>query len=170
MIGNKDIDKITDAVMEKRSEKLKGGKAGMEMEDLQNADPIIITITSTEKTAGEDEVEYVLTTEGTYREKNGKVYLGYEETELTDGKSKVMLIVDKDTLKMRRYGDNSTNLMFKKGERYSSVYKTPYMSLRVEVLTDKVDIVLAGDKGEIDVAYTISIGGQEIHHGLNVRY
>ncbi len=132
---------------------------------------VLITITSTQKEAFEDVTEFELTTEGLYREKNGTVYLSYDESELMGNGSKIVLIIKDDTVKMKRFGENETTIVFKKGERYFTGYKTPLISFNIEVLTELVEINVGEDGGEIYIEYTLSMSGQkEFYHTLSIRY
>ncbi len=132
---------------------------------------IMITILSTQRAAFDEPSEVEFKTEGLYREKNGTVYLSYDESELMGNGSKVVLIVKEDSVKMKRFGENETSILFKKDHRHFTSYKNPLISFNIEVLTERVEINVSENGGEIFIAYTISMSGeQEFYHTLNIRY
>lgn len=110
----------------------------------------------------EDQMEFV--TEGKVYEKNGSVYVTYEESEVSGFIGcKTTLKLKDDSVKMKRFGKEGfgTELFFKEGERFQSKYDTPYGSFDVEVLTNKVDNTLNIEdlSGKIDIEYQVSLDG-----------
>lgn len=110
----------------------------------------------------EDNMEFV--TEGRLCEKNGTIYLIYDESELSGFPGcTTSLRLRGDTIRLKRIGkDNSYNLEmeFKKGKRFFNSYPTPYGDINMEVLTEKITNNLSENGfGDIDIDYHISLDG-----------
>lgn len=110
----------------------------------------------------EDQLEFV--TDGKLYERNGSIYVVYEESEVSGMEGcKTAVRVEGDTVKMKRIGalGFNTELCFEKGKRFSSVYETPYGPMDIEVLTNMVNnnIDLEKLRGKIDIEYDVSLSG-----------
>ncbi len=110
----------------------------------------------------EDQMEFV--TEGKLYQRNGYIYMVYEETEVSGmAGCKTTLRVKGDSLRLKRIGNIGFDheLYFEKGQRFSSLYETPYGTMDMEVLTKSVDnrLDLESMKGTIDIRYDISLQG-----------
>ena len=110
----------------------------------------------------EDQLEFV--TDGKLYEKNGSIFVIYEESEVSGmAGCKTAVKVEGETVKMRRIGKVgfNTELCFEKGKRFSSVYETPYGPMDVEVLTNWVKNNIDKEKmrGQIDIEYDVSLSG-----------
>ncbi len=136
-----------------------------------NNKDITISIKSSLHKRGEQPTKYEFITEGLYVKKGDTTYLSYDESELMEHDSKAVLIIRGDEVKLKRFGHTETTLVFKENHRHISKYKTPYLSFNVEILTEKVDINVTEDSGNIDIDYTLSTAGdEEVFHKLNIRY
>lgn len=110
----------------------------------------------------EDQLEFV--TDGKLYEKNGSIFVIYEESEVSGMEGcKTAVKVDGDTVKLKRIGalGFNTELYFEKGKRFSSVYQTPYGPMDIEVLTNwvKNNIDLEKMMGKVDIEYDVSLSG-----------
>lgn len=113
-------------------------------------------------TDSDDELEFV--TEGKVYERNGSIYVIYDETEVSGFVGcKTTLKLKDDSVKMKRFGEEGfgTELFFKEGERFKSLYDTPYGTFDLEVYTNKVKNNLNHENllGKIDIEYQISLDG-----------
>ena len=110
----------------------------------------------------ENSMEFV--TEGKLYQKNGSIYLFYDESELSGFPGcRTSLKLTKDSVRMRRRGMGTgyeAELLFRKGDRITGDYETPYGTINMEVLTSDVKNNLAEDgTGNVDVDYMISLEG-----------
>lgn len=138
----------------------------------ENLNDIWLNVKSKQMMKDEEPIETDLSTEGFYLEKNGAIYLFYEENHLSgDFKSKVILCLKDKTVNMGRYGEMETHLHFEAGKRDTTIYKTPYGQFKVELLTDSVDIDANKERGNVDIDYSVSISGAPIIKNLlNINY
>ncbi len=110
----------------------------------------------------EDRMEFV--TEGKLYEKDGAMYLTYDESEFSGFPGcRTTLKLSGDTIRMRRAGGGNgfdTELIFEKGKRFSNSYQTPYGNLDMEVLTDDIVNNLSEEGyGDIRIDYQVNLGG-----------
>ncbi len=114
-----------------------------------------------------------LFTEGLLYEKNGALYLTYDESEISGiANNKIVLkIKSGDYVKMNRFGEFEAEMLFKEKQRDVSLYSTPYGEFRVEILTDKIEVDLGENSGNIYVEYTVSVSGSsEVKNKLTISY
>ncbi len=133
---------------------------------------ILLNVKSIQQFRDEEPEIIDLTTEGKLYSKSGSIYLTYDESELSGiANNKVILKIKEDTVQMNRYGEFETTMIFKKGKRDVSMYGTPYGEFRVEILTDKVEINIDENNGNISVEYTVSVSSSpEVKHHLLISY
>ena len=109
---------------------------------------------------GEEAIE--LSTEGFMRIEDGRVLLGYDETELTgmEGSSTSIFFDEKEQglVSMHRDGAVSTALVFERGKRHHCVYNTPIMPFEICVKTIKVENKILTE-GTLVLDYIIEIRG-----------
>lgn len=103
-------------------------------------------------------------TEGKLYQRNGAVYVVYEESEISgmDG-CKTTLRLKDDTVRMKRTGMSGygSELYFEKGKRFTGVYSTPFGDMSIEVLTSAVSSYINAEEGtgRVDVSYDVSMEG-----------
>ena len=121
---------------------------------------------------GEDEMEFV--TEAKLYRRNGSIYLLYDESEFSGIPGcKTRLRLRGQELQMKRLGEGAgigNEILFKKGQRFTGLYDTPFGPIELEVLTNELanDITEEG-KGSIDVDYDVSLKGlAEGRNTLNI--
>ena len=112
--------------------------------------------------SGEDEMEFM--TEGKLYERNGTVYLLYEETELSGVPGcKTRLRLRDGEIQMKRFGEGAgigNEILFEQGKRYTGFYDTPFGPIPIEVLTNHVSSSITEEgSGDIDIDYDISLKG-----------
>ena len=109
-----------------------------------------------------DEMEFL--TEGRLQTRGSTLYITYDETELSGMPGcTVQLAVKGDSVRMRRRGEplsEGKEIRFEKDKRYTGVFDTPYGSVRMEVLTTRVDNRIGPEnKGTLAIDYDISLQG-----------
>jgi len=114
-----------------------------------------------------DEMEFL--TEGRLHTRGSTLYITYDETELSGMPGcTVQLAVKGDSVRMRRRGEplsEGTEIRFEKDKRYTGVFDTPYGSVRMEVLTTKVDNRIGPENtGVLAIDYDISLQGLSEGH------
>lgn len=101
-----------------------------------------------------------LITEGKLYNKNGSYYLVYDETEISGMEgSTTTLKIQGQKISMKRFGNNSSNLIFEKGQRHRTEYMTAYGDMTLEVMTDKINVNISSEtgKGNIDLLYRLNL-------------
>ena len=103
-----------------------------------------------------------ISTDGTLTDKDGRIELAYDETELTGmegSRTAISFSADApELITMVREGTVSTALVFEPNKRHHCIYKTPYMPFEVCVRTLKVDNKLESEK-RLFIDYIIEIRG-----------
>ena len=118
--------------------------------------------------------EMVVNTSGILTEKDGRIELSYEESELTGMEGSTTAVSFKadnpSLITMVREGSVSTALVFEQGKRHRCAYNTPYMPFELCVHTLKVDNRLMSDKTAF-IDYIIEIRGAKAEHTkLEITY
>lgn len=114
------------------------------------------------QTSVEGEVNNIeMVTEGKFYKKNDIYYIVYDESEITGMEgSTTTLKIDGNKVLMKRFGSNTSKLIFEKGNKHISEYETIYGNMPIEVITSKADIDISDSgKGRIDLAYRLDISG-----------
>lgn len=125
---------------------------------------VTLRIVGTQTTLDGEENTIEMMTQGKYYEKNGSIFLVYDESELSgmDGSTTTLKIDDDKNRKvmMKRFGANESKLVFEKGIRHRSMYRTMYGNMDMEVVTSQI-ILVKDEKGlkKLDLSYRISIAG-----------
>lgn len=113
-----------------------------------------------------------LITEGKFYIKNGSYYLVYDETEISgmEGSTTTLKIQDHKVL-MKRFGTNSSSLIFEKGKKHKTEYITAYGDMFVEVTTNKLNVEIDDvGKGNIVLSYDINISDEmETNNHLTIN-
>ncbi|MFA5523477.1 MAG: DUF1934 domain-containing protein [Tissierellales bacterium] len=109
-------------------------------------------------TEGEENV-IELITEGKLYTKNGSYYLVYDETEISGMEgSTTTLKIQGHKISMKRFGSNSSSLIFEKGHNYTAEYMTAYGDMTLEVLTENLAVNISETgKGNIDLLYKLNL-------------
>ncbi|KXZ38899.1 Uncharacterized beta-barrel protein YwiB, DUF1934 family [Alkalithermobacter thermoalcaliphilus JW-YL-7 = DSM 7308] len=132
-------------------------------------DERIIKIKTTQIDSKGEKEEIELITNGKVYFKNNFIYIMYEETKLSgmEGTTTTLKIGDNSVV-MKRFGNNNSQMIFEKGKRFKTSYKTSYGSLKMETLTQVVDVKKDEnlDNINIDIIYDINISG--LFEGKNI--
>lgn len=113
-----------------------------------------------------EEEQLELVTEAELFERNGILYLMYEETEFSGMEGiKTRLRIGSDHMKMSRIGqvagqDGVTEMNFQKGMRFEDSYPTPIGVVKMEMLTNSyINTMTYDETGYLEVDYTVSLRG-----------
>ena len=130
---------------------------------------VLIKIKTTQIDHKGEKEDIELFTQGKFYKKNNALYYMYEETELSGmkGTTTTLKIVEQ-TVSLKRYGKNNSELIFEKGRRFKSIYKTGNGDINMEILTKDVDIKIneANNNVDIHINYDINIAG--LFDGKNI--
>jgi len=120
---------------------------------------VMIRIKSTQIPLGEDPEVMEFMTEGKHYIKNGAHYIVYEESELSGMKGcMTTLKLEENKIKMKRFGDANSELMFEKGKRHVSDYVTPYGNFKLTIRTSQLEWGIDdSSKGKIYIKYDLSM-------------
>ncbi|NLK94329.1 MAG: DUF1934 domain-containing protein [Clostridiales bacterium] len=85
----------------------------------------------------------------------------YEETELSgmDGTTTTVIIKEKEVI-LEREGTTTTKMIFNENEPSISLYNTPYGMLEITISTNRLDVDMNDEGGEISINYDMAIAGQ----------
>ncbi len=139
----------------------------------KNAKEIMLRVNTLQEYKDSEPEVIDLITEGLLYEKKDSLYLTYDESEISGiANNKVILKVKgSEYVKMNRFGEFETEMLFKEKKRDVSIYSTPYGEFRVEILTDKVDVDLQDSMGDVYVEYTVAVSGStEVKNKLTISY
>lgn len=100
------------------------------------------------------------TVNGIYHYLGGDATLSYNETG-EGGRSLSEIEYRFDAVRVRRSGAIESELYFKEGESHSSVYSIPPYRFDATVSAKRVRAELTESGGNIDLLYTMKIGGAE---------
>ena len=118
---------------------------------------VLVTVKGTQNVNGED-FEVELTCEGYYKYEPDCSVLYYTETEDTGFENTdTTLEIKNDVLTMSRSGGSSTYLYLKNGERYTSMYTTPFGNFSIGVKTKKLNIDINENGGTVEAAYSMDV-------------
>lgn len=129
---------------------------------------IIIEIKSTIDQLDDDIQKIEMTTEGELYEKNGHIFLVYQESELSGMEgSKTMLKITGDTVTMNRFGGTSSKMIFDIDHPSKSVYHTPYGDFDMVVTTEYIDKDVDVEKasGHIRIKYNMLL--ENVSNSIN---
>ena len=128
---------------------------------------IMMKITGKQTSEGQDDqMEFV--TEGELYERNGSLYIMYEESEVSGMPGcKTKLKIKGDNVTMKRLGIAGTEMEFAPGRVYTGPYDTPYGSFEMEVATKEViNELTAEGTGKVQIDYKMSLKGLVESHNL----
>lgn len=126
---------------------------------------IMLKIIGKQMTGESEEDQLELVTEGKFYEKEGSVYLLYDESEFSGMEGcTTSLKITGDRIRMKRFGSTislDTEIEFEEGKRFKGYYDTPYGSVEMEVLTNSItnNIEKSSATGSLNIDYHISLRG-----------
>lgn len=114
-----------------------------------------------------DHIEMVVT--GSYYEKNGKQYITYKETQMTDMENTTTTIkVEPHKVSVTRFGQLHSNMVFELHRKHTAYYDTPHGCFTVAVTANDMNLGLVDGEGEVYVSYHlefdhVSMGTNSFH-------
>ncbi len=119
---------------------------------------VIISVKGTQSSEGSDTSRLELVTEGKYYKKGDSYYVTYKESEVTGMEgTTTTLKVSGGTVTLMRFGSVNSQFIFEEGQKHVSYYDTMHGAFTIGVFTNKVDIAVNDDGGEIWVDYQLEI-------------
>lgn len=130
----------------------------------------LIKVIGTQRFPEGDEDKLEFTTEGSYHMRRGVFYLVYKESEVTGMEgATTTLRVENEYVVLNRMGSMELKQEFRPGFLHRSSYVTPYGTLWLSVITDKVESDLTAQGGRITLEYNLYIDDQLVsHNGLTI--
>lgn len=133
---------------------------------------VLLTLTGRQRDGTGEENITKITARAEYYEKNGAIYLLYEEVPDKDSPIVHNRIKYKNNmLELNRKGAVNTRMVFESGKEHMTDYVTPYGSLQLGILTHFIGMFPpdksanpadSGDRIIIRVCYCLSAQGQHI--------
>jgi uncharacterized beta-barrel protein YwiB (DUF1934 family) len=122
---------------------------------------VIVTVVGTQRDAAGEESRIELVTVGSRQEKNGISYITYRESEISGLEGTTTLLkLYPDYISVVRMGAVEHKQEYRLGEPCPSLYITPYGSLKMTVLTRRLERVTDGRGETITAGYDLAIDGQ----------
>jgi len=134
--------------------------------------PILISLDARFTAEGQAEDSMRLITPGEL-EKNADGYvIRYEESIDEDAPPhQVEIAMKKDVISMNRKGTIEADMIFEKGKRFESRYRTPYGAMDMAVFCTKAAYTVDRDGGEIALQYQLDLGNQfAAMHNMNYHF
>lgn len=122
-----------------------------------------VQLTLTGRQRAEDGEEAVTETCHTaeYYERNGSIYILYEEIpEDMDTAIQNCIKLKGSVLEITKKGAVNTRMVFEEGREYLTDYKTPYGGLKIGVCTENLKCLYPKDGLTIQVRYTLTSQGE----------
>ena len=122
---------------------------------------VVVTVIGSQRDESGDEQSIELVTAGRHYQKNGVDYITYDESKLTglEGTTTLLKLYDGYVV-LVRMGNIEQRQEFRKGERSSCTYVTPYGAMEMSVATSDVAVAFAKGSGRVDIAYELEIQGR----------
>ena len=132
------------------------------MNNTDNAYRIIVSNKQTIDTETDtiEEIAY-----GSYDEKNGKQYIRYKtETDEQNGTISSIIILDGDSLTIKRRGHTNSSMVYRAGKKHAFPYETPYGIIDMEIETDKLISTVDENGGTIELVYTLTVQDEKYYN------
>ncbi|MGG7176943.1 DUF1934 domain-containing protein [Clostridium paraputrificum] len=86
----------------------------------------------------------------------------YEETEISgmEGTLTTLTIRDNEVI-LEREGTTSTKMLFNEKEPSVALYNTPYGMLEISISTNKLNVNIDDEGGELNIEYDMAVSGQK---------
>jgi uncharacterized beta-barrel protein YwiB (DUF1934 family) len=108
---------------------------------------------------GEPEIN-IFTTEGTLRFFDGDYIMTFKEE--CEGQSITSHItVNESFVRLIKNGAIESDMLFEEGKTFSTLYRVGPYSFNMDITTKKIRSTLSENGGELQLIYSMNIGGQE---------
>lgn len=125
---------------------------------------VLLTLTGRQRDPSGDETITELSAEAECYERNGSLYILYEERAEDGSLAKNVIKHKSNVLELTRKGAVNTCMVFDPGKEHTAYYTTPFGLLRFGILTDSVTKRCLEDQIEITAVYTLKEHEQIISH------
>ncbi|SHH51218.1 DUF1934 domain-containing protein [Clostridium grantii] len=113
------------------------------------------------QTDNEDEAIEIVT-KGEFYKKDDSFFAVYEETKISGMEGTTTILkVKGDEFSLIRKGTTNTKMKFIDKDESISLYNTPYGTLELIICTNKLDIQVNEDGGEVSIDYDLIVDGQK---------
>lgn len=132
---------------------------------------ITITLVNLQVDESGEKHTTTLETNGSYYNKNNKIYLVYDETDPDDGSVTCnTLKLDGATIELTRRGNMESHMRFEAGATSVTRYTTPLGTMHFQIQTEELTITLEDSEGEISLEYSLYQSGLLLYHNhLSIR-
>lgn len=130
---------------------------------LKNTDIYDITIYNRQIIDGRTDVIEEKNT-GRYCLKNNKAYIMYE-----NGGISSTVIADGDTVKIKRNGQISSDMLLKCGKKLPFMYRLPYGAMEMEAEASCIEAVFDENGGKLHAVYTLFVQGEEYYNDMEIN-
>lgn len=121
---------------------------------------ILLTIKGSHIGVDGEQSSVELITEGRLFEKDGVVYIEYEESEISGKEgTKTLISIDDNAVSMERSGTSWSQLFFEPGKSYINSLVTPFGAMQMEIYPTRVKYELGEQEGRLDLKYRMAIDG-----------
>jgi uncharacterized beta-barrel protein YwiB (DUF1934 family) len=107
--------------------------------------------------------------DGSYTEKNGKIYIRYKSSSEDSGESSTLITIDNGTVTIKRFGASGSVMVYKKDKKTEFQYRTPYGIIPMELKTSKLVTAFDKDGGTLRICYTISVQGDKYFNDITIK-
>ena len=119
------------------------------------AETVKLSLIGTQRDEAGEETVTQTSANAEYYEKNGHLYLLYEETQEELGAIvKNILKLNNSVLELTRRGSLGTHMIFEAGREHPADYATPYGRLKLEVRTHTLEVFFQQELPQIKVNYS----------------
>lgn len=125
---------------------------------------VLLTLTGRQRDPSGSETVTELSTEAECYERNGSLYILYEERAEDGSLTKNVIKHKNQLLELTKKGAVSACMVFEPGREHMTDYATPFGLLRLGILTDSVTMQCLEDQIEISAAYVLTEYGEVISH------
>ena len=123
--------------------------------------PILISLDAHANTDGQPEDTMRLITTGILLEKPDETIIRYQESlDENEPPQQIEITVRDGVVTMNRQGAFDANMVFQKGRRYESQYRTPYGTLDMALYCTRATFTIDQDGGELSLQYQLDVSGQ----------
>ena len=135
--------------------------------------PVLINLSalSTTNNGGPGDPSQFVTTGAFYPTKDGATLTYHEVLEDDQGETaeaNIEMVLKKDQVTLNRVGDYSSTMHFRKNRRFETLYRTPFGTMNMALMTRDVRWIRKPGAGSVHLHYDVSMDGHyaatnEIH-------
>lgn len=110
---------------------------------------------------GEQETIEIISV-GQYFERNGKVYIKYNEKADDESVTACMLKVSDGEIELTKKGIISSQMVFRPGEKMNTWYETPYGTIMMGVMTQNTEVDISEKEMRVRIEYNLEVNCEQI--------